>query len=125
MEKRYTIGVVGTCGTGKSELVTRLNHHGIEAHHIAQEHSFNPQMWQLVTNPDFLVYLRVSYEVTLQRKNFDFTLDEYNEQLQRLSHAHAHADLEIDTDHLTPEEVFKIVMNNLVEANSRFAPSES
>jgi len=113
MTSNIKVGVVGTCGTGKSELVTRLINHGFDAHHIAQEHSFNPQMWQIVTNPDILVYLQVSYAETLRRKNFDFSLEEYNEQLHRLRYAETHADIKIDTDMLTPEDVFEILISEL------------
>lgn len=107
------IGVVGTCGTGKSELITRLRKQGFDAHHIAQEHSYAPNMWQLVTNPDFLIYLRVSYPETLRRKNFNFSLEEYREQLDRLQHAGAHADMVIDTDILSPDQVFEIILSKL------------
>jgi deoxyadenosine/deoxycytidine kinase len=112
MEARK-IGVVGTCGTGKSELVNRLNFQNFDAHHIAQEHSYISNMWQLVTNPDILIYLRVSYHETLRRKDFSFSFDEYKEQLDRLKHAETHASMVIDTDKKTPDEVYKIVLSNL------------
>lgn len=115
MTLNMKVGVVGTCGTGKSELVNRLVKHGVDAHHIAQEHSFNPQMWQLMTNPDLLVYLQVSYPETLKRKSFDFSLKEYNEQLIRLEHAKYHADINIDTTNLGPDEVFDKVIILLME----------
>lgn len=35
---------------------------------------------------------------------------EYEEQIRRLRHAREHADLEVDTDHLTPEELVAQVM---------------
>ena len=115
MAGNLKLGVVGACGTGKSELVTRLKKRGIDAHHIAQEHSYTPHMWQIVTNPDILIYLKVSFNVSLERKNFNLTFDEFNEQLQRLRHAEAHADLIINTDSLTPDEVFEDVMTSLLE----------
>jgi hypothetical protein len=107
MQNKFKIGVVGACGTGKSELVTRLSQHGYQAHHIAQEHSFVPTMWQQLASPDILVFLVVSYPETLRRKGFHWTEEEYLEQLRRLSHARSHADLVIDTDPLTPDEVFE------------------
>jgi deoxyadenosine/deoxycytidine kinase len=115
MKKSIRIGVVGACGTGKSELVTRLIQQGYDAHHIAQEHSFNPKMWQLITNPEILIYLQASYQVILQRKAFQFSWREYKEQLRRLSHAKDHADIEITTDELTPEEVFSIVKKKILK----------
>jgi hypothetical protein len=110
MKKKLKVGVVGACGTGKSELVARLNQNGYEAHHIAQEHSFVPTMWQQLANPDILIFLQVSYSETLKRKGFDWTEEEYLEQLKRLNNAKSHANLIIDTDPLTPDEVFKIVL---------------
>jgi hypothetical protein len=113
MGKPLKIGVVGACGTGKSELVARLLEYGYQARHIAQEHSFAPMMWQKSSNPDFLVYLTISFPVTLQRKKFNWTEAEFQEQLYRLRHAKDHADLIIDTDHLTPDDVFQIVLHEL------------
>jgi deoxyadenosine/deoxycytidine kinase len=104
------VGVVGPCGTGKSELVKRLKESGYRARHIAQEHSFAPKMWQVITNPDILIYLHVSYEETLKRKSFRWSEEEYQEQLKRLRHAHENADIEIDTDPLTPDEVFQAIL---------------
>lgn len=108
------IGVVGTCGTGKSELVNRLNFNNFDAHHIAQEHSYVPNMWKMVTNPDILIYLRVSYPETLRRKNFNFSSEEYKEQLDRLKHAETHAYIVIDTDTKSPDEVYKLVLSELL-----------
>ncbi|MFH1634837.1 MAG: hypothetical protein ABIG63_12645 [Chloroflexota bacterium] len=107
------IGVVGACGSGKSSLVAGLSEHGYHAHHIAQEHSFVPDMWQRLTKPDVLIFLHVSYPLTLQRKHFTWTLSEYEEQLSRLRHARQHADLHIDTDDLSPDEVLQIVLASL------------
>lgn len=62
-------------------------------------------MWQRLTNPDVLVFLQVSYPVTIQRRRLDWTIEEYQEQLRRLQHARLHADLVIDTDALSPQEI--------------------
>ena len=51
------IGVVGPCAAGKTTLIAGLRNHGYTAKHIAQEHSYVPAMWQLLTNPDILIYL--------------------------------------------------------------------
>ena len=116
--KNVIIGVVGTCGSGKSSLVAGLSELGYRAHHIAQEHSFAPNMWQRLTKPDVLIFLNVSYPITLQRKDFTWTLSEHKEQLFRLRHANQHADLHIDTDDLTPDEVLRIVLSKLVHAST-------
>jgi thymidylate kinase len=105
------IGVVGPCGAGKSSLVSGLKAQGYRVRHIAQEHSYVPDMWKRLTNPDILIYLDVSYENTLQRRKLDWTVDEYREQLRRLRHAHQHADLFLDTNPLTREEVLETVIS--------------
>jgi dephospho-CoA kinase len=115
MDRGILIGVVGPCGTGKSELVSRLKDHGFRVRHIAQEHSFAPKMWRVITNPDILIYLKVSYPKTLDRKNFKWSEKEFQEQLHRLRHARAHADIMIDTDPLTPNEVFQSILEALNE----------
>ena len=102
MGQKLKIGVVGACGTGKSELASRLIAHGYEVRHIAQEHSFAPKMWKVISNPDILIYLHVSYPNTLNRKNFKWTEKEFMEQIYRLRHARKHADLKIDTDQFNP-----------------------
>lgn len=118
METRLKIGVVGACGTGKSELVSRLNQHGYYALQIAQEHSFVPGMWQKLSKPDILIYLQASYRTTILRKKFHWTENEYQEQLHRLRHAKANADLIVDTDQLTLDEVFRLVGLKLIDLES-------
>lgn len=100
------IGVVGPCGAGKSSLVSGLKAYGIKVRHIAQEHSYVPDMWKRLTNPDILIYLDVSYENTIVRRKLDWTTEEYAEQLRRLSHARQHASLYLDTNSMTVQEVF-------------------
>jgi chloramphenicol 3-O-phosphotransferase len=104
------IGVVGPCGAGKSSLATGLKEAGYQVRHIAQEHSYVPDMWKRLTNPDILVYLDVSYENTIRRRKLDWTYAEYNEQLHRLRHARQYADVLIDTNALTVQEVRAAVL---------------
>ncbi len=99
------IGLVGVCASGKSTLITELKSYGLNCRHIAQEHSYVPDMWLRLTHPDILVYLEVSYPNTLARKNLNWTLAEYEEQLFRLRHAREHANLVIDTNRFTPKEI--------------------
>jgi cytidylate kinase len=105
-----TIGVVGPCAAGKTTLIQQLRALGYQAKHIAQEHSYVPRMWQRLANPDVLVYLDVSYPLTIQRRHLDWTVSEYSEEIHRLRHAREHAHLYIDTDTLTPEEVLRCVL---------------
>lgn len=111
--KGKLIGVVGPCSAGKSTLLARLAEIGIEARHIAQEHSYVPDMWRKIVGPDKLIYLDVSYQVSMQRRHLDMTENEFNALRDRLSHARAHADLYLLTDKLTSEEVLIQVLDYL------------
>jgi len=116
-KSNFIVGVVGVCGSGKSELVQRLRERGYQARHIAQEHSFTPDMWRRISNPDVLIFLEVSYPLTMERKEFQWTKKEYNTEIERLHHAQQHADLIINTDVITPDEVFNHVLQFLGELN--------
>jgi deoxyadenosine/deoxycytidine kinase len=107
------IGIVGPCGSGKSTLAARLVERGLSARAIAQEHSYVPAMWQRIANPGLLVFLQASYPACTRRRQLVWTEREYEEQLRRLAHAYAHADLRIDTDSLNPDEVQAAVMGRL------------
>lgn len=104
------MGVVGPCGAGKSSLVAGLKLYGFHVRHIAQEHSYVPDMWKRLTNPDLLIYLEVSYENTVLRRYLDWTRDEYNQQLHRLRHARQYADYIVDTNQSTLEGVIELVL---------------
>lgn len=104
-----TIGIVGPCAAGKSTLIQGLKKLGYTCRHIAQEHSYVANMWQRLAHPDVLIYLQVSYPVTLERRQLNWTAKEYEEQLYRLRHARQHAHLIVDTDRLAPEEVLQCV----------------
>jgi deoxyadenosine/deoxycytidine kinase len=109
------VGIVGPCGAGKSTLVEGLKTFAIPARHIAQEHSYVPYMWRRITNPDILVFLDCSYPETVRRRKLNWTVEEYQEQMRRLSHARQHTDLYIHTDSLTPADVVKQVLIYLRE----------
>jgi cytidylate kinase len=104
------IGIVGPCAAGKSTLIAGLRLRGFQAKHIAQEHSYVKDMWRRLTNPDVLIYLDVSYPVSLRRRKLDWNEAEYQVQIDRLAHARQNADLIIDTDPLQPEEVVERVL---------------
>lgn len=110
------IGLVGVCASGKSTISQLLQARGYICRHIAQEHSYVPTMWLQLTHPDFLVYLHVSYPLTIKRKNLNWTLAEYNEEIHRLRHAYAHADLIIDTDQNNPDEVAELIAEALMHS---------
>jgi ABC-type glutathione transport system ATPase component len=109
------IGVVGPCASGKSTLIAGLTRLGYRTRHIAQEHSHVKDMWQRLTNPDILVFLDATYSVTCQRRKLDWAEADWQEQQRRLSHARANADLYLDTDKLSIDEV----LNGIIEFISK------
>lgn len=108
-----TIGIVGPCASGKSTLIAALRARGYRVHHIAQEHSFVPQMWQKLVNPDVLIFLDVSYPVSITRRALNWQPADWEEQQRRLAHARTHANLYLQTDTLTPAEVLTAVVSFL------------
>jgi hypothetical protein len=101
------VAVVGPCASGKSTLVAALRAAGYGARHPAQEHSYVPDMWRRLVDPDMLIYLDLSYEAYRQRRPRDDAGPEYLEiQRARLAHARASADLVVDTSEVSVEEVW-------------------
>jgi ATPase subunit of ABC transporter with duplicated ATPase domains len=109
------VGIVGPCTAGKSTLINRLRgRYNVVLGHIAQEHSYVQTMWQRISQPNWLVFLDVSYPVSMQRKKLNWTIAEYQEQQRRLAHARQHADFYLMTDELTPDQVAEKVGEFLV-----------
>ena len=104
------IGLVGPCASGKSTITSKLEARGYKTRHIAQEHSYVKDMWQRVTNPDILIFLQASYSVTIKRRNLNWKEKDYYEQQLRLAHAREHANLYINTDILTVDEVLQQIL---------------
>lgn len=113
---RSLIGVVGPCGSGKSTLITGLEKYGYTCRHIAQEHSYVPAMWQRITKPDILIFLDASFPTSTARRKLTWQKKDHDEQYRRLSHARQHANVVIDTDDLTPEQVLKRALDFLQSA---------
>jgi guanylate kinase len=113
------IGIVGPCSAGKSTLINGLKDNGIQAKHIAQEHSYVPDMWKRIGKPGILIYLDVSYLISMKRRRMDMGEKEFSEQVERLTHAKDHADLYLNTDILTPSEVLTQVLEFL-RGNNEF-----
>jgi guanylate kinase len=108
--KSLLIGIVGPCTSGKSTLITGLTALGYRTRHIAQEHSYVKDMWQRLTNPDILIFLDVSYSTSCLRRTLDWSEADWQEQQRRLSHAREHADLYLDTDGLSADDVLRKVL---------------
>ena len=112
------IGVVGPCGSGKSTLIAGLERYGYVCRDIAQEHSYVPTMWQKISKPDLLIFLEASFPVSTARRKLSWQKKDHDEQLRRLSHARQHANVVIDTDDLTPDQVLRKVLDYLKDLNS-------
>lgn len=115
--KNDLIGIVGPCSAGKSTLIGKLNELNYSCRHIAQDHSYVPDMWQRLVNPIALIYLDVSYGVSMQRRPLNLNLAEFDEQKNRLHHAFKNADLYLHTDDLSPEDVANKVVAFLNDHN--------
>lgn len=122
--KPVRIGVVGPCAAGKTTLIDSLKSRSYQAKQIAQEHSYVPDMWRRLTNPDFLVYLDASYQTTLERKKLEWSLTEYQEQVKRLQNARENADFYLNTDMLTPVEVLQAVLTFLTDTEQSTSDQE-
>jgi cytidylate kinase len=112
------IGVVGPCGSGKSTLIAGLERYGYVCRDIAQEHSYVPTMWQKISKPDLLIFLEASFPVSTARRKLRWQKKDHDEQLRRLSHARQHANVVIDTDDLTADQVLRKVLDYLKDLNS-------
>jgi deoxyadenosine/deoxycytidine kinase len=119
--KPLLIGVVGPCGSGKSTLTEALDRLGYSTRHIAQEHSYVKDMWLRLTNPDVLIFLQASFPTTRERKKkmIHWTQADYEEQQRRLSHALAHADLILDTDPLSIQDVLEQTLAFIGESQAK------
>ncbi len=112
--KTLRIAVVGPCSCGKSTLTRALKAAGYNARHPAQEHSYVPNMWQRITQPDVLIYLDVDYpNARLRRPHIDGGPQRLAEQHHKLRHARQECDFYLDTSGLSVVEVETAVFNFL------------
>jgi hypothetical protein len=95
-----------------------LERRGYRCRHIAQEHSYVQAMWQIIAMPDILIYLNASFETCTARRRLDWLEKDYGEQLRRLAHAREHANLIIETDRLTADEVLEKVLDFLAKLDT-------
>lgn len=109
----FIIAIVGPCASGKSTLARGLAERGIRARQVVQEHSFVPEMWQVIAQPDLLVYLDASFQTCSQRKNLNWRQRDYDEQNLRLAHAKENCDLLIQTDGQSEANVLEEVLSKL------------
>jgi len=115
-ERAPIVGIVGPCSAGKSTLARALTAAGVTAKPIGQEHSYVPHMWQVIGQPDVLIYLDVSYPVAQGRRWLNWVPADLEEQRRRLRHARDHCHLFVQTDPLTAEQVRDQVLDFLRQA---------
>jgi hypothetical protein len=70
-------------------------------------------MWQRITDPDYLIFLDASFDVSTERKSLDWSESEYDEEQRRLAHAREFCDLYLLTDGMKPEDVLQAVLSAL------------
>ncbi len=109
----FVIAIVGPCASGKSSLARGLAERGIRARQVVQEHSFVPEMWQVIAQPDFLVYLDASFQTCSHRKNLNWRQRDYDEQILRLAHAKENCDILIHADGQSEAAVLEEVLSSL------------
>ena len=111
------IAIVGPCSSGKSTLREELHAAGYtNVRNPAQEHSHVAHMWRRIRRPDVLIYLDVDYATTLQRRPLqDLGPQRVEKQKQRLANARENADLYINTNSLSPEQIRRRVLSFLEE----------
>jgi len=101
--------VTGVCVSGKTTLVKSLRELGIDAYNVAQEHSTIKKLWNH-KQPDILIVLDVRLESIHQRRIVPWGDDRLAVQRQRLCDAYEHADLHIQTDELSKDEIVQCVL---------------
>lgn len=101
--------VAGVCVSGKTTLFKSLCGLGIDAYNVAQEHSVIKKLWNH-KNPDILVVLDVQMKTIHQRRVVPWGEDRLTVQRKRLCDAYEHADLYIQTDELSKDEIVQHVL---------------
>jgi len=108
--------VAGVCVSGKTTLVKSLRDLGIDAHNVAQEHSVIKNLWDH-KQPDILVVLDAQMETIYQRRMVPWGEDRLAVQRKRLRDAYEHADLYIQTDELSKDEIVQQVLEYIRRIN--------
>ena len=74
-------------------------------------------MWQRIAKPDILIFLDASFPISTARRKLNWQKQDHDEQYRRLSHARQHANVVIDTDALSTEQVLDRALDFLKEIN--------
>jgi len=101
--------VTGVCASGKTTLVKSLQSIGIDAYNVAQEHSLIADLWNK-KEPDLLVVLDAKLVTIRQRRIVPWGEEKLVAQHERLVNACEHADLYLQTDDLSRDDVVRRVL---------------
>ena len=103
------IAIVGVCASGKTTLVRALKTAGFKAYNVAQEHSCIKKFWNK-HEPDVLIMIDAGLAAIKKRRLVYWDESRLQAQHERLRDARAHADLYLQTDDLTEQEVLEKVI---------------
>ena len=98
------VAVTGVCASGKTTLVHNLRHENVDAYNVAQEHSLVKTLWNK-KNPDLLVMLDATLPIIKLRRSVPWGEERLVAQHERLKNAKENANIFIQTDQLSKEEV--------------------
>ena len=118
------IAIVGPCASGTTTLAENLRQAGYDAHPVAQEHSYVPDMWRM-NHPDILIYLDATMATIRSRRDVSWGEDRLAAENLRLAHARRHCHFYLSTDTLTREQVLGRVVEFLSGLQCTPRPSDS
>lgn len=104
-----SIAIVGVCASGKSTLVSGLKKAGFDAYNVAQEHSCIKKFWNK-HHPEFLIMIDATLPAIKKRRLVYWDESRLDAQHERLRDAREHADLYIQTDELSAQQVLEMVV---------------
>lgn len=119
------VAIVGVCASGKTTLVKGLREAGIDAYNVAQEHSCIKKFWNR-KKPDLLVMIDATLSAIKKRRFVTWDEKRLEIQHERLRDARENANLYIQTDELSREEVLQTIItfirgkNDVKDNNTRF-----
>jgi len=104
------VAIVGVCASGKTTLVKGLREAGVDAYNVAQEHSCIKKFWNR-KKPDVLIMIDATLPAIKKRRFVTWDEDRLVVQHERLRDARENANLYIQTDELSREEVLQTIIN--------------
>lgn len=119
------VAIVGVCASGKTTLVKGLREAGIDAYNVAQEHSCIKKFWNR-KKPDLLVMIDATLSAIKKRRFVTWDEKRLEIQHERLRDARENANLYIQTDELSREEVLQTIItfirgkNDVKDNDTRF-----